>query len=519
MKRVFNDKYSRLMLVLLGGFLIFKAFYSVAFPITGDEAYHWEWSRNLALGYYDHPPMIGWLIALTCWIGRLLGGPELFWTRLPGLLSTTGILVLVYLLLVQTTGSRRTGIYGILFLMVTPLFSLGANVVTTDQPLLFFSGLTVYLLYQALFKDRYKYWYYAGLALGCAFLSKFISILLIPGLILFLILSTEHRFWLKRKEPYLGALLAALVYLPNLIWNARHNWLTFMFNLSRGLKPELSLGSFGTMVAGQMGLIGLILFPLLVYGLFRGIWQGVRDKDRTALFFSLLALSVFGFFGLTGLFGQVGAHWTAIGYLPAVVAFFYVFRSCFEQVNLKRGLWWSLHIGLVLSLVITIALHLLLVYNYLLPEKLNIAGAQLEIDHTTFGFFYGWEEVGERINELQAEYDVFFITPHYAISGMLSFNTPGQPFIRLFGQEYITGLNYKYWNNYQELKGKDAIFICKDPRESYIKRLNNSFEKVEKLEQLKIFDPAGHHVRTFHFFYCKGFDGRDMTTTSNRFKF
>jgi hypothetical protein len=31
-------------------------------PITFDEAYYWMWSKHLAGGYYDHPPMVAVVI-------------------------------------------------------------------------------------------------------------------------------------------------------------------------------------------------------------------------------------------------------------------------------------------------------------------------------------------------------------------------------------------------------------------------------------------------------------------------
>ena len=38
------------------------------FPVNPDEAYYILWSNNLSLGYYDHPPMIAWLIKVVSYI-------------------------------------------------------------------------------------------------------------------------------------------------------------------------------------------------------------------------------------------------------------------------------------------------------------------------------------------------------------------------------------------------------------------------------------------------------------------
>ncbi len=42
-----------------------------AVPLTGDEAYYWEWSRRLAFGYSDHPPAVAWTAALFSGLGAV----------------------------------------------------------------------------------------------------------------------------------------------------------------------------------------------------------------------------------------------------------------------------------------------------------------------------------------------------------------------------------------------------------------------------------------------------------------
>ena len=43
--------------------LLLRGWLPLALPITGDEAYFYWWGVYPELGYYDHPPMVGWLIA------------------------------------------------------------------------------------------------------------------------------------------------------------------------------------------------------------------------------------------------------------------------------------------------------------------------------------------------------------------------------------------------------------------------------------------------------------------------
>src|SRR6202162_3910243 len=39
-------------------------------PLTFDEAYYWMWSKHLAGGYYDHPPLVAFVVRL----GTMISG-------------------------------------------------------------------------------------------------------------------------------------------------------------------------------------------------------------------------------------------------------------------------------------------------------------------------------------------------------------------------------------------------------------------------------------------------------------
>ena len=66
-----DQEWNRRALFLLGGVLLFRLVYAALFPVNpaGDEAYYWDWGRQLDFGYYSKPPFIAWLYAFVDWIG------------------------------------------------------------------------------------------------------------------------------------------------------------------------------------------------------------------------------------------------------------------------------------------------------------------------------------------------------------------------------------------------------------------------------------------------------------------
>ena len=66
----------RLFIHLLWITLLLKFAWAAYLPLTGDEVYFHLWARNPGMGYYDHPPMVGWWLSLLLWFGD-----GFIWTR------------------------------------------------------------------------------------------------------------------------------------------------------------------------------------------------------------------------------------------------------------------------------------------------------------------------------------------------------------------------------------------------------------------------------------------------------
>src|SRR5262245_18790789 len=142
---------------------------AAATPLFPDETYYWDWSRHLAPGYYDHPPMIAWLIRF----GTVLAGDTAFGVRLFPVLAGVYAADFVCLTARRIGGTRAANIAGIVFAVV-PMAAAGLVDATPDAPTLAAAAATIYALARALEApersiDTLRWRGVAGLALGLAF--------------------------------------------------------------------------------------------------------------------------------------------------------------------------------------------------------------------------------------------------------------------------------------------------------------------------------------------------------------
>src|SRR6185312_10420110 len=118
-------------------------------------------------------------------------------------------------------------------------------------------------------RSSLAWWMLTGLALGVAFASKYTSIFVPVGVVIAILLRGDLRVRLREPGPYVACIIATLVFIPVLIGNARHEWISFVFQVRHGLAA--SQGSLlkaawrheGDLFGGQAGLASPIVFVML----------------------------------------------------------------------------------------------------------------------------------------------------------------------------------------------------------------------------------------------------------------
>jgi 4-amino-4-deoxy-L-arabinose transferase-like glycosyltransferase len=248
-------------------------------PLTDDEAYYRLWSLRPAFGYFDHPPMVAWWV----WVGRQLAGDNPLGVRLASVLGTAGATWLTFDL-AQTAGlARRVAIRAAIWLNATFLIGLGGLLAVPDIPNTFFWLATLCCAYRAV-KGAPQWWLAAGVAAGLACLSKYSALFLAPGLLLWLGASSQGRRQLRTPWPWLGALIAAAIFAPNVAWNAAHGWMTFHKQFGRVVEGGPANGA----TIKFIGDFVLLLNPLVA--IFAGLSLARRDARPLWLLSAPLAL-------------------------------------------------------------------------------------------------------------------------------------------------------------------------------------------------------------------------------------
>ena len=314
-----------LLLLLLSSLI--KIWLAIAIPLTGDEAYFYQWGKQLDWGYYDHPPMGGWLL----WLMQSFSS-SLLVLRLPAILLWIAIVFGMQDLLRRLQPGQEEKVWwlGSLFLLMPFTWSL--NLVTTDTPLIFFLFFSGYAFLRGELDQQVRWHFAAGALLGLALLSKYFAGLLAIAYAVYFI------FMVRTRRAWLSLAIIALCTLPfvavNLAYNATHCWENILFNLiNRNQHSHFSL----TTTAVYLAMMVYLVTPWLGWRLLKsGQW-------RSNWLLANLFVCPFVLFFLLSFFKTVGLHWV-LAFLPFV--FLFAGLVIHDVGALKKFSRWTAWLGL-----------------------------------------------------------------------------------------------------------------------------------------------------------------------------
>ncbi|WP_293777742.1 glycosyltransferase family 39 protein [uncultured Oxalicibacterium sp.] len=282
--------------------LLIKMWLAACFPMTGDEAFFYQWGVYPDWGYSDHPPMVGWLLYV---LNSISPSPLSirFFTVLLWSLIALGMVDLLRRMAPRQEGTAWW--LGTLFLLLP--FTLLLNLVTTDTPLIFFVFLSGYSFLRGVLSNRRLWFVAAGIFLGCALLSKYFAGLL--AIAYFVYFCRSRRGWINLL---IIAACSAPLFAITIAFNAHNCWTNVMFNLiNRNENVEWSW----TTIAEYVAMMIYLITPWV-------LWRIVSSGSALVRHGAIVTLIVvpFALFLLLSMEKSIGLHWV-LGFMPFVFLF------------------------------------------------------------------------------------------------------------------------------------------------------------------------------------------------------
>jgi 4-amino-4-deoxy-L-arabinose transferase-like glycosyltransferase len=403
-----------LALGALAGLTVLRLAVAAIAPLAPDEAYYWVWSRALAVGYPDHPPMV----ALWVRAGTALAGDTRLGIRLLGPLAVAVASVLLADAGDRLLPGRRAGLLAAALLNATLLLGVGAVVMTPDTPLLFFWTCCVWALARRLRGGGATWWLAAGLFAGLAMASKYTAAFLWLGIALWLLATPSVRGQLLRPAVWLGALLGGAVFLPVVLWNAEHGWASFARQGGRVAEwqPASAIRFIGELIGGQIGLATPLVFVLFAGGVASAARLAWRTRDPVWTLLAALTLPATLVFAQHAIGDRVQGNWPAIIYPAAAIA----------AAGLRGRPWQRLQgPALALGFAVTLIVYLQAgVAPVSLPVRLDPIALRLA----------GWDTLAARIADVRQQAGADFVAAdQYGVAAELALGLP--PGIPVIGIE------------------------------------------------------------------------------------
>jgi len=483
--------YQRKVFLLIIISSVLKLLFSTTIELGADEVYYWTFASKLQWNYFDHPPLVAWLIRLTT--GNLLFHNELS-VRL-GAVICSAICTWLIFKLGTLISNLQTGWFAALLYTSSIYGSItaGTNILPDSPEMIFWLlGILLLIKISRLTNDVPKanlLWCLFGLTAGLCMMSKAHGIFLWLGALLYVLFI--NRDWLKTRGIYLGVLITLIVVSPVIIWNFQNDFITYKFHSDRvnPLGAGFNLLGFIKAVFSQATGNNPINFVLVFLGfisVFKGK-MGIEKKEINILLFCSMPLIAFVLF--ISLFKETHPYWSGPGYsslliLPAVK----LAANAKSKVQLIPGI-----IKWALSYVVIVALLQIVIINHF-PGTLSLQkqGPKTGVGDITLDS-YGWREAGNSFDSLYKS-DVAkhimpanapIVTTNWDTGAAMEFYITDKTKQEVIGIGDVLDLHQYYWTNKykKQLKaGESAYFIVPSDgfnyRTSY--RVNQCFKQYDE---------------------------------------
>ncbi|MGW4245511.1 ArnT family glycosyltransferase [Nocardia sp. NPDC004722] len=361
-----------------------------------DELYFLAAGRHLDWGYPDQPP----LVPLLARAMSALDANSVLLLRIPATLAATVVVICTGLYTRELGGGRKAqAIAAASAASAALLAGAGHTLSTAVVDLAVWSVLTLLVLRLLRTPFQPRWWLAIGVVAGIGVQNKALIVVPIAALALSLLVIGPREVFATKYFP-IAIGIAAVISAPYVLWQARNGWPQWA--LSRAIAGGSS-GSSNTriqFVLLQFGMIGLLIVPLWIAGL----WWLWRSRDRA---FTLAYGVQFLVYLIT-----VGKAYYLGGMYPLLLAA----GAVAAEPWLARG---RMRTAALVSAILADALFSVLVFLPALPiAALRNPSPVLAINKEA-GETVGWPQFTARIADIRAHSapDADLLTANYGEAG------------------------------------------------------------------------------------------------------
>jgi hypothetical protein len=406
-------------------------------PVGNGEAYYYSWSRFLDWSYYDHPPLVAWMVRVTT---ALVSSPSAVHL---GPILASGAFGLLFFRLAERLFRPRTAFLALVIVTALPVFVFSSFALNPEAPLAP-AWVGFLIVVEGMRKrDGWHRPLLAGALLGVAFLAKYTALLLVPAALIYFAVSAPARRWLRRPSLYAGGALAFVIALPVLFWNQARGWPSIRLHLVERASAALPVAgenrinqlvvasssggaglveSIGRVVVGQLISYSPVLAPLLVMALVR-IVRRARKDDRDLFLAAFSWPVLLPLLAAMTLFRDAEQHWTMMAMMPAAIAAGRYADEAWDRAKRLRTIG---TVGIVVSAVVFV--------GCVVHTRTTAWLRLLPADHydpraDIVNELIGWDEIRPRVAQAANAVpgQVVLASNHYSLCGRLLFETNDTP--------------------------------------------------------------------------------------------
>lgn len=314
-----NYKKKTLLLIVLATTV--RSITACVIDLGNDEVYYRMYAQYLQWNYFDHPPVVGWLIRFTT--ADLFLDTE-FFIRLGAIISAA-ITTWFFFLCGKKLNNSYTGFLAAVIYTATIYGSIIAGTfILPDSPQMICWSAGLYLLisitgHSNINREKKRKLLLFAVVAGIGMLCKIHTSFLWLGFLLYIFFY--QRQWLKEPVLYVSGVITIIFFYPVIQWNINNHFITYLYHSNR---VDVSTGgpdviSFLTFAGGQVLYCNPVIFILMIPATVKAIKNKLPvlpSQKRILLFCSLPLIMIAT---LISLFKNVLPHWTGPAYSSLIL--------------------------------------------------------------------------------------------------------------------------------------------------------------------------------------------------------